>query len=484
MDVNNFSFENVEIKVENYDEDPLDNDTADSYECQQIEEDSSMDVEKVKIEPVYLTVPHENIYVEPGRPDLRSYLEQSFKGLLILNYYKLHKNLTDPLTNYLAEIAVGRVIHNILKRQKITTENPLKKLIVPTAILKNLATEISILFNEKSAIYYSPGLTDGIKKINSGGKLQSQLNYARRLLIDSGLLVISSRRSSVLTDSIISTTDSASSSSLLNLLKKESEDSEKIEKAWIDAFAARRQMVADSPDKLVEFNLYPCLSGDKATHFITLDFERKFEGAKSFKTSWPNLRATFEDFILSKRIDDIDAAAQVAKLAELVDGDKDAVIISLLPLAIKSSVSSTAKRRKVENHPVVDGKLTELKNSYILTVEKSEELEDKIKARWQTFITNKEAFYPFMVFVGPVCKPVDFYVVIGNTKLKVDSALEALDVTLKIFLTTSCPFPKFAAYTYILLKKVVYQITSLTKSSIQLERALSFFEKKLNTTFN
>ncbi|KAH0561717.1 uncharacterized protein LOC123265838 isoform X1 [Cotesia glomerata] len=479
MDVNNFSFEKVEIKVENYDEDPLDNDTADGYECQKIEE-SSIDVDKVKIEPVYLTIPHENIYVEPDRQDLRSYLNQSFKGLLILNYYKLHNNLTDTLSNYLAEIAVGRVIHNILKRQKITTENPLKKLIVPTVILKNLATEISLLFNEKSGIYYTPGLTDGTKKINAGGKLQSQLNYARRLLIDSGLLVISNRRSSVLTDS----TDSASSSSLLNLLKKESEDLEQIEKAWIDAFAARRQMVADSSDKLVEFNLYPCLSGDKATHFITLDFERKFEGAKSLKTSWPDLRATFEDFILSKRIDDVDAAAQVANLAELVDADKDAVIISLLPLAIKSSVSSTAKRRKVENNPVVDGKLTELKNSYILTVEKSEELEDKIKTRWQTFITNKEAFYPFMVFVGPVCKPVDFYVVIGNTKLKVYTALEALDVTFKIFLTTSCPFPKFAGLTYILLKKVVYQITSPTKSSIQLERALSFFEKKLNTTFN
>lgn len=89
-----------------------------------------------------------------------------------------------------------------------------------------------------------------------------------------------------------------------------------------------------------------------------------------------------------------------------------------------------------------------------------------------------------MVFVGPIYKPIDFYVIIGNSKLKVDSAIEALDMTFKLFLTTSCPIPKFASATYILLKKVIYQITSPAKSSIQLERALSFFEKKLNTTFN
>ncbi|XP_074106209.1 uncharacterized protein LOC141531978 [Cotesia typhae] len=480
MDINNFSFEKVEIKLENYDEDPLDNETADNYKYQQIVEESAVDVEKVKIEPVHSTFPHENIYVEPDRQDLRSYLEQSFKGLLILNYYKLHNTLTDSLSNYLAEMAIGREIYNILKRENTTIENPLKKLMVPTVILKNLASEISQLFNEKSGIYYSPGFTDGTKKINASGKLQSQLNYVRRLLIDSGLLVISSRRSSVLNDS----TDLGSATSLLNLLKKDTEDLEKIEKSWIDTFGARQQLIADSPDKLVEFSSYPCLSGDKATHFITLDFERKFKNVKSLKTSWPDFRETFQDFILSKRIDDVDAALQVAKLSELVDDEKDAVIISLLPLAIKSSTPSTAKRRKVESNSVVDGKLTGLKISYILTVEKPEELEAKIKARWQTFIANKESFYPFMVFVGPIYKPIDFYVIIGNSKLKVDSAIEALDMTFKLFLTTSCPIPKFASATYILLKKVIYQITSPAKSSIQLERALSFFEKKLNTTFN
>ncbi|KAG8036082.1 hypothetical protein G9C98_004661, partial [Cotesia typhae] len=344
MDINNFSFEKVEIKLENYDEDPLDNETADNYKYQQIVEESAVDVEKVKIEPVHSTFPHENIYVEPDRQDLRSYLEQSFKGLLILNYYKLHNTLTDSLSNYLAEMAIGREIYNILKRENTTIENPLKKLMVPTVILKNLASEISQLFNEKSGIYYSPGFTDGTKKINASGKLQSQLNYVRRLLIDSGLLVISSRRSSVLNDS----TDLGSATSLLNLLKKDTEDLEKIEKSWIDTFGARQQLIADSPDKLVEFSSYPCLSGDKATHFITLDFERKFKNVKSLKTSWPDFRETFQDFILSKRIDDVDAALQVAKLSELVDDEKDAVIISLLPLAIKSSTPSTAKRRKVE----------------------------------------------------------------------------------------------------------------------------------------
>ncbi|CAG5096831.1 Protein of unknown function [Cotesia congregata] len=265
-----------------------------------------------------------------------------------------------------------------------------KIFMVPPSILKNLATEISQSFDDKSGIYYSPGLTDGTNKINPTGKLQSQLNYARKQLVDSGLLVISSRRNSVLDSS----TDSTSTTSLLNLLKKDSDDLEKIEKAWIDTFSARKQLVADSIDKLVEFSLYPCLSGEKGADFVN---------------------------------------------------DKDAVIISLLPLAIKSSISSTVKRRKVENHSVADEKTTEFKNSYILTVEKSDELEAKIKARRQTFIINKEAFYPFMVFVGPV----DFYVIIDNVKLKVNTALEALDVTFKIFLLTSCTLPKFITEKYL-----------------------------------
>ncbi|XP_044579171.1 uncharacterized protein LOC123261573 isoform X1 [Cotesia glomerata] len=284
----------------------------------------------------FSTLDSNSINYVPDRQDLKTFLNQSYKGQLILNYYKLHNNLTDTLSNYLAEITFGREINIILKQGKVTLDNPLKKLEVPPAILKNLATEISELFDDKSGIYYSPGFTDGTNRINPTGKLQSQLNYARRQLIDSGLLVITSRRSSVVVDSIIRTIDSTSTISLLNLLKQNSDDLEKIEKAWIDTFSARKQLIADN-----------CLSGEKGVDFITSDFEKKCESAQSFKTSWPNLRATFEDFILSKRIDDVDAATQVVKLAELVDDDEDAVIFSLLPLAIKSSIASTVKRRNL-----------------------------------------------------------------------------------------------------------------------------------------
>ncbi|XP_044585699.1 zinc finger protein 454-like isoform X2 [Cotesia glomerata] len=105
MDVNNFSFEKVEIKVENYDEDPLDNDTADGYECQKIEE-SSIDVDKVKIEPVYLTIPHENIYVEPEfiKVEVEN-LDKPETSSSLINGYKIKEETPtiecDNLSSYL-----------------------------------------------------------------------------------------------------------------------------------------------------------------------------------------------------------------------------------------------------------------------------------------------------------------------------------------------------------------------------------------------
>lgn len=89
-----------------------------------------------------------------------------------------------------------------------------------------------------------------------------------------------------------------------------------------------------------------------------------------------------------------------------------------------------------------------------------------------------------MVFVGLVCDPVEFYVVIDDIKLKVDSALVTLDTTFEIFLNTRCSFPKLASHACLLLKKVIYGTTSSGKSSIQSQKAISSFKRKLNKLLN
>lgn len=80
-----------------------------------------------------------------------------------------------------------------------------------------------------------------------------------------------------------------------------------------------------------------------------------------------------------------------------------------------------------------------------------------------------------MVFVGSVTSPEKFYVAYDKIKYTVTSAIEALDLTTKIFCTSIYSFPKNNHVWYIILK-VIYQVTpQVPKSTVKLNNAFSFF---------
>lgn len=85
-----------------------------------------------------------------------------------------------------------------------------------------------------------------------------------------------------------------------------------------------------------------------------------------------------------------------------------------------------------------------------------------------------------MVFVGSFTSPTKFYVSVNQVKYLCDTATEALDLAFKVFAIINCPFSKSSWNVWLLIKKVVYKISSKEKSSVPLQKAITFIEQHLN----
>ncbi|XP_057330024.1 uncharacterized protein LOC130670616 [Microplitis mediator] len=117
---------------------------------------------------------------------------------------------------------------------------------------------------------------------------------------------------------IVATEASAESLKILQCAK--GDDWNSVKKAWEDAFVIRKQLKSDRQDKLVEFDIFPCMSDQRADELIHTDFEYQFGNAKSLRESWTALRSSLESFIASKRTDNFNLAESLQNLLELPDG--------------------------------------------------------------------------------------------------------------------------------------------------------------------
>ncbi|KAH0537984.1 hypothetical protein KQX54_002682 [Cotesia glomerata] len=73
-----------------------------------------------------------------------------------------------------------------------------------------------------------------------------------------------------------------------------------------------------------------------------------------------------------------------------------------------------------------------------------------------TIEKKSETLQPFITFVGSSDSPEAYYVVVDNVKYKVASALTALDVTYKIFISTNCQYPKSDRQVWLFIQSGTY----------------------------
>ncbi|CAG5093315.1 Protein of unknown function, partial [Cotesia congregata] len=332
---------------------------------------------------------------------------------------------------------VQREILSIIKSKKATTETPLTRLEFPTPLLKKLAEELSIRFGGRAEVYYSAGVSEGVNKINPTGKLQNQVSYVRKQLYEAGLLITSGRQRSTSVET--TSTTKTSEANLKVLTNKNFTDWDAIKNAWKDTYSCKQQLRADKQDKLIEFSFFPCLANAAAVNLINDDFTSTFQNLTPLSDSWAQIRPALEEFVLSKRIDNINYSGSIHELFQLPDANKDALILELLLDAIKSTTLNSSKRRKIDETQPIDDK----KKGYYGS---EDNLDSEIKRR---------------------------------TDL-ITSPTEALDLAFKIFAITNCPFSKASWNVWLLIKKVVYKISSKEKSSVPLQKAITFIEQHLN----
>lgn len=66
-----------------------------------------------------------SVQLVSNRPDLETFLQSTLTGLVILNYYQKNQSIPDYIATYLSRLIIDREIFNIIKREKISLENPL-----------------------------------------------------------------------------------------------------------------------------------------------------------------------------------------------------------------------------------------------------------------------------------------------------------------------------------------------------------------------
>ncbi|CAD6226291.1 GSCOCG00011866001-RA-CDS [Cotesia congregata] len=403
-------------------------------------------------------------------------------GPVILFHYEHHKSLSDIMLNHLARLVVGREIDMIFQAENVSLSNPLKKLEIPSKNLKQLAGEISVLFKERSDTFYTPGHSDKDHRVGPSGKLIARVNYMRKILVDCGVLKLE-RRSSL--DSQIP----LDSEDKLTILKENTAEWTIIEQTWRDTFLLRQQLIKQKAEKgLWEFSEFLCLAASDGASLLIQDFNTKYpDNNIKIKEIWKTLQNALDSFIYSKKLSN-----EVQDIFEIFKSSKenqhDAIVLMLLPFAIKAPALSTkgsskppTKKQKVEEPKSSKSTKTEPQKTFILHVNIAADVDKKIDEERESLLLIKERVQPFMVFVGPLTSLEAFYVVVDKVRYKSESALEALDLTFRIFFACNCDYPKLTQQTWLFIQKLLYRINVPgDKCSMLLNKALTFFEKALN----
>lgn len=87
-------------------------------------------------------------------------------------------------------------------------------------------------------------------------------------------------------------------------------------------------------------------------------------------------------------------------------------------------------------------------------------LEERIEERRNHLLKEKQTLQPFFVCVGTLQNVDAYYIVIDDTKYKVDTPLKALDVTYKAFHAFNIKYPTESAHVWTFIQKIAYDMTT------------------------
>lgn len=103
----------------------------------------------------------------------------------------------------------------------------------------------------------------------------------------------------------------------------------------------------------------------------------------------------------------------------------------------------------------------EARDSFITHVKAEVDLKQTITARKEKYVTLGLTFQPTIFIVGQSISNIkNYYVVVNNIFYVVNSIIEAVDVTFKIFHTLHCEYPTECCTVYSFLQKGLYKLST------------------------
>ncbi|KMQ86645.1 hypothetical protein RF55_14319, partial [Lasius niger] len=355
---------------------------------------------------------------------LREYLAKDGHGKIILNSYLNNKQcLKKNVRNELGRIVLHREKLELLK--EYTVGRPLEQFIISSARLQQLAKEIVEIFpGEIESTYFSPytAYKDGTPSKNSSGILWEHYNYIKSNL--RAQKILNSKKESQKTAEETNVVENViHSDEHLKWLKLNVAPWSTVFQYWCATYDVRKLLFNDEKFSINDyFTLFPCLKTQNGKELLISDFERSWtkQGEApilDIHNNWNLVRSCLiSQLKLQKKIIDINDNSYLLLLDRLPAEDHAPIIFHLLPYLV--TPRRLGRKRKSESDEIVNRKITiqEQRDSFFLHVPTEAELDETIHKQKAKLLAQKLTFQPIAVYVGPLVKPVNFFVVVDDTK--------------------------------------------------------------------
>ncbi|XP_039304090.1 uncharacterized protein LOC113003214 isoform X3 [Solenopsis invicta] len=378
-----------------------------------------------------------------------------------------NENSESNLKRYLQETSEVRLIIKGEKDRilsKISVADKLTNFVITTSRFQKLAGDIVKIFKGESCYtYYTPFTCKNGVRIQASGKLWEHYNYIKGDLKKQGILLQRSISKSIQETYAQTEIDEDK----LQWLFHHTEPWEQVCEYWNNTYRTRNKLLMQDKLNVLEyFNKFPCLQLSKGQHLLVEDFNRQYPEKESiFPKRWNIIKKVIIDQLqqLNKRLSVSDTAL-ISILPAISSDKQDAVIFYLLPILIESRRAGGYKRKRNTNceqdseNSIRKLTLQECRDAFMLHVQTVADLDRALYDLKRRLQRNKDTFQPTPLIVGPLVNIESSFVIVNDQKFKVDSCLQAIELTFKIFFAVDCKYPTYAETFWIFLQKSGFDI--------------------------
>lgn len=364
---------------------------------------------------------------EPHDNDLKTFLESTFDGRLILMTYERYNKLTCESRTCLADILIAHELQKDINRGlNIEIVSMLTMKIVNTFPTEEYGYWIT------NMIYPDKILFDGklIRRYNTWVEVTKCVGFA--------------------TDKITSELDDGENAVVevsLAYLKHFATPFSTIENLWLKTIKRRHEDVATSKVPICDyFQQFQCLQDPLGYNLLEKDFEFLYPASvHNLFVKWHRLSVFFENELKKKDKNFLKGSFSAAKR-----------IMSILMHL--SQIFPVTARAKTDLGPSSCPSKAESQSSFLLIIQSLQELQPVLARRSEKLKKYGLSLQPLPVIIGSSENFEKCFTILDTVIYEVENPLKALDLIFKIFCAFHMQYPPECEQIWTFLQRAVYDI--------------------------